>query len=295
MIVFVVLHYKNFEVTKTCIQYLLSLSKIDENKIIVVDNNSRNNSGQRLEQTYRNEENITFLFNEENLGFAKGNNVGYLYAKNNFEPKFIVVMNNDIFIKQSNFIEILTKEYKEDYQIIGPKIINKFDEPQNPFRYNLIDNNKLSKIHAYNLINSKIFKIPIINNFYLALIKYLKKLKSSRNSKQADIKISNNNKFTVLHGSCVIFAEHWIKENNFSFLPDTFMYFEEDILAEYAYDNGYKMSVINEIEVTHMEDASLESSFSVEIEKRKFLSKNMATSTKILIDMRKNKKINTVG
>lgn len=53
------------------------------NPIIIVDNCSPNGSGKQLEKMYSKCINITVIINEENQGFAKGNNLGYQYIKEN--------------------------------------------------------------------------------------------------------------------------------------------------------------------------------------------------------------------
>lgn len=289
MVTFVILHYKNFEVTDKCIKYLLLLEKISENEIVVVDNNSGNNSMEKLKKIYHDHSNLHFIENEDNIGFAKGNNIGYLYAKKNLNSNFIVVMNNDIFIEQVKFIEILEKSFDPKYQVFGPNIINMNNERQNPFRYNFITSKTLKIAYLYNKICSLLYSIPIINELFLKFLQQLRKLIKIENEKETVNSTNQENNTVVLHGSCIIYGKDWINSNDFAFLPLTFMYFEEDLLAEYAYNNNFKMKILEELKVTHMEDASLEYSYKEEIGRRKFLTSNMAKSIKVLLKYRKNK------
>lgn len=49
--------------------------------IVIVDNASANGTGRELQQLYQGAENIYVILNPENLGFARGNNVGFEFAK----------------------------------------------------------------------------------------------------------------------------------------------------------------------------------------------------------------------
>ena len=66
------------------------------------------------------------LINDENLGFAKGNNVAYQYSKLKYNPDFIVIMNNDVEIETNNFEEKVSEIYeREKFHLLGPDIIQR--------------------------------------------------------------------------------------------------------------------------------------------------------------------------
>ena len=70
MVGFVVLHYKNIDDTIECIKSVLSLK--GEKEIVVVDNNTlTNNDESRLKKF-----GINLIKLDENMGFAKANNIG---------------------------------------------------------------------------------------------------------------------------------------------------------------------------------------------------------------------------
>ena len=101
MICYVILHYQDINITKKSVYSLLK-STVDS-KIIIVDNCSPNGSGVTLERELSNEERVTVILNPHNDGFARGNNLGYKFAKEEYNPDIIVVMNNDIIISDSMF------------------------------------------------------------------------------------------------------------------------------------------------------------------------------------------------
>ena len=79
---FLLLHYKNADVTMECINSIMKVEKDEKYDIVVVDNASKNGSIEQLKLEYQDEKNIHFIQNEENLGYARGNNIGFAYAKN---------------------------------------------------------------------------------------------------------------------------------------------------------------------------------------------------------------------
>ena len=76
---FVILHYLTEYDTIDCVDSILNNVDYQDYKIIVVDNGSTNNSGETLLKRYRNNEKIVVIIVEENLGFARGHNIGYEY------------------------------------------------------------------------------------------------------------------------------------------------------------------------------------------------------------------------
>lgn len=80
---FVILHYMAKQETIDCVASILKKTKAEPMKvsIVIVDNASANGTGRELQQLYQGAENIYVILNPENLGFARGNNVGFEFAK----------------------------------------------------------------------------------------------------------------------------------------------------------------------------------------------------------------------
>ena len=90
MICFVIMHYITINETINCVDSIIANINC-EKKIIIVDNNSPNNSGSTLKEKYRMQNQCIVIKSNHNSGFAIGNNIGYKYAKENFNPAFIVL------------------------------------------------------------------------------------------------------------------------------------------------------------------------------------------------------------
>jgi GT2 family glycosyltransferase len=282
---FVILHYQNIEITQQCVEYLQKLYGYPDFNIIIVDNASPDKSGEVLLEMYNDLNNVFVLCNHSNLGFANGNNVGYKFAKEQLNTDVVIVMNNDVFIKQIDFIKQLEKINTDfSVQLIAPDIVNLNGFHQNPFRLESLSNKRLKYIYRYNVTLKFLYEVPIMNLIISKILQY----RTRRREKDFNEPSTVTDNF-VPHGSCLIFLSSWIKKEDFAFLPDTFMYFEEDILFEYLLKMQYSIKYCPELSVQHLEDASVNASKKTELKKRRFIASNLARSIKILIDMRNEK------
>ena len=94
MTAFVILHYRAIEMTRTCVERIKALE--GKSHIVIVDNASPNGTGRILEKEYDKEKMITVLLNQENGGFARGNNLGICWVCSHLKADFVVVLNNDV-------------------------------------------------------------------------------------------------------------------------------------------------------------------------------------------------------
>ena len=278
---FSLLHYNNASVTIEAVGYLKQLVDIENAEIVIVDNASPNGSGKQLQALYMNDSNIHVILNDKNGGFAYGNNIGYRYAKDELGCSIILVMNNDIFIKDTNFISKLVETDKEcSAEIIAPNIIGR-KGAQNPFRLARLSDRHVKNMYRYNSVMNLVYHVPGISG----VVAYVLDKKSA--TKQTVMQSIQDGESCIPHGACVIYREPWINQENIAFVPDTFMYFEEDVLGEYMAKKGYKASFSSRVTVYHVEDASVEYDNKTSVKKRKFISGCMKRSIKVLIDMRK--------
>ena len=102
MFVFIILHYLAEDMTKECVKYIQNHLDMNRIRIVIVDNASSNGSGARLKQFYKDNEYCDVILNDENMGFARGNNVGYTYAKEKYDPDFMIIMNNDVSVSYTH-------------------------------------------------------------------------------------------------------------------------------------------------------------------------------------------------
>ncbi len=90
-------------------------------KVVVVDNNSSDSTVGYLKEKYSDR--IELLENQENQGFAKANNQGYLLAKKN-RADYLVLLNQDTVVEE-NWLRRLVETAKTSRQIaaVQPKLL----------------------------------------------------------------------------------------------------------------------------------------------------------------------------
>ena len=88
----ILLNYNGYKDTLKCIKSIQENEKSLNYKIIVVDNNSKDDSIKMLSKI----EDIILIQRDINDGFAGGNNLGIKYALNKFNSKYILLLNNGL-------------------------------------------------------------------------------------------------------------------------------------------------------------------------------------------------------
>jgi GT2 family glycosyltransferase len=132
---FVVLQYNQPEVTARCVA---SLERLDPDgrplRIIVVDNGSTPTAVARSRDLFAERPHVTLLCTHENLGFARGNNVGYRHARDVLGAATIAVINNDTVIEDQDFIARCRAAFAAcPFSVLGPDIVTPDGRRENPW------------------------------------------------------------------------------------------------------------------------------------------------------------------
>lgn len=282
---FVILHYQNDTVTKRCVHTLLELEGIGDHEIVIVDNASANGSGEKLRQRYEAYPNIHVLLSQENMGFARGNNMGYLYAKQTLGAELMVVMNSDVFIYDKDFPAAVENAFRETgADIIGPEIYAVFHRLyQNPLAPAPMTPEEAKSLYEELQILLARLARPIIGSCYTFYNHAMGKLRSLRTKKVA--RCPQRLYGIVPHGSCVLYGKNWVQREDIAFLPDTFFYGEEHILSYYARQKGYTICYVPELYVEHEAGATRNFAFDRETKKLRYFYEQELAAVKILLDM----------
>ena len=104
-IAIVLVNYNNNRDTIECVESIKNTKGVDLPYIIIVDNDSR-------AKTIKN--NLSFyphlhvIYNQENIGFGRANNLGIKWAQENLDFEFILLINNDTIIEPNTISELIT-------------------------------------------------------------------------------------------------------------------------------------------------------------------------------------------
>ena len=120
----ILLSYNTALLTNNCIESIIKETTKDINyEIIIFDNASSDETASVIKKLETKHNNIKFIQNKENLGFAKGNNHAVHYS----QGKYLLFLNTDTVILD-NAVAKLFKFYKDnesEIHFIGGKLLNK--------------------------------------------------------------------------------------------------------------------------------------------------------------------------
>lgn len=272
-VVFVILHYMTDKDTVECVDSVRKFIDTPKYKIIIVDNYSNNGSLEHLKEEYSRVNDIIFLENEDNLGFARGLNKGIFYARKLYTPQFIAAINNDTMLIEPGIFKILSRKYENyKFAVLGPMIITKDGKCNiNPIRSAIRDKAEVRRsIHRYKKI------ITLCNLHLYTLYQCLSSISKKPEKKYSDAYLSDQIDYK-LHGAFWVFSEIYFTK--FNGLDDsTFLYGEEDILYLHLMKNGLHSLYTPEIVIYHKEDSSTNEAIPKSHKKVRFVSENCVQS-----------------
>ena len=281
---FVILHYLNEEVTERCVRCLRALDDMDRHEIVIVDNASPNGSGKKLQDEYAAFPNIHVLLQEENLGFARGNNVGYRYAKA-LGARNMVVMNSDVYIYDKAFIRHMQESFEATgADILGPEIYAPFYKLyQNPYSMEVMTPDSTLKWYEDLVAYEKKINRPVIGSFTILYNHMIERLYDYR--KRFLPRNPERRYHIVPHGSCVIYGSKWVENEDIAFVPNTFFYGEEHILGYYSQQKQYTCCYVPELYVEHEAGATRKFAFAKVTKQSRFFYKQQIAAVEALMKM----------
>jgi len=207
----IVLNFNGAAVLRKCLASLFKV-RYPNLEIIVVDNNSEDGS---LEDARKGFSRATYIKNEENIGFAAGNNVGIRFALDRLAD-YVLLLNNDTEVAE-NFLEslILLAEEDKTIGILSP-LIFKGKTKEVWFSGGEIDWLKMKSGHRKELINQNYYQ----NDFITGCAMLVKK---------------------------EVFSKIGLLDE------DYFLYYEDADFSYRAVQSGFKLAVVAKSHVYHFE------------------------------------------
>ena len=105
--------YNAADYTKSCIKKLYASANQASFEVIVVDNNSTDNTKRLLREEQKNREHFSYYSLDQNYGFSGGVNYGFSRAKG----KYFIILNNDTLVTPG-WIDRLIEAFESD-ELIG--------------------------------------------------------------------------------------------------------------------------------------------------------------------------------
>lgn len=147
MLGIILVNYKSLDETVNYVQEQLSQISIS-NKIVIVNNAGGDKLNQQLverldaelvtstSEPVDTEKRVFVIAEPENLGYARGNNLGFEFLDKHFDTEWMLVSNNDLILEEDGVVEKLIEigAGKSDVGVIGPHIRTPTGKSQSPHR-----------------------------------------------------------------------------------------------------------------------------------------------------------------
>lgn len=223
-VLIIILNYGTFDLTLKLVKQIQNDLEYDNYSIMVIDNCSPNESAKVLKDKSK-KMNYIFYENRTNTGYAAGNNIGIRYGiEHNFDYSW--VLNNDVEVNEKNVLSHMVDiiNQRENIGCIGPRVYNLNGEICAPY-----------------------VKRPTFWSMTFGIVAekaYRKKY------------ITTSSEVYRVYGCCMLLKNKAMAEVG-GMDERTFLYGEENILAERLLAKSYITFYDAEISVTHRESTSM--------------------------------------
>ncbi len=239
-------NYNNSDETIAAIESLLA-NHGHEHRCIVVDNLSRPEQADLLRAYAEGRPEIDVIFNDKNVGYFAGLNIGLERLKRT-APDFVhtVIGNNDLLFP-SNFTDSVAAQESrfQSHPVISPSIITTDGEHQNP---HVIHGISRWREYMYDLYYSNYGLARLLKWFALYLRPVIRRGDEALHADGGEI--------VQGHGSCYLFGPRFFSEFGRLWSP-TFLFGEEFFLSIQLADKGFRVYYEPSICVAHACHASV--------------------------------------
>lgn len=231
----VILNYNDCQTTIGLLDKIKDYKIID--RILVVDNNSSDESMQRISEYASKYKAINVIRTDRNGGYAYGNNYGCEYAIKMWNPSYIAIANPDIYIAEKTIYKLLTLYEKREDAAIVSCIMN----------------------CTSNIDLPSAWKLPTFTDCLLENLLILRKIVGNR-TRYKNLCDCIVKKVDVIAGSFFIIKSSVFKEID-GFDESTFLYYEENMLASRIAKRKLSNYIICDETYDHMHSVSINKSY----------------------------------
>ena len=220
---------------------------------------------------------IDVIRTEEETGFSKANNMGFVYIMKKYYPDFVIVANNDIMFDQRNLLQKITDSYEEDgWAVLTPDVVSlDTGEHQSPIAL---------RGRTFAELRHTIF----FNRLCLILLPVIYPILARKLSDYGHRSYIPEKVYDVVPcGACVFFSKDFIDKEDAVFFPETKFYYEEYILHHRCVKNGYTIMYNPDMAVVHGDGKATKAKAKDEKERLRFMMSNTMESAKIYREYKK--------
>lgn len=118
-----ILNYNDWSTTQKLVDSIIDYKNIDY--ILIIDNNSTDNSLYQLKNLYSENKKIKIVKTNKNGGYGYGNNFGVKYATKKLHAKYVIITNPDCYFSDSMIEKMKNLMDKKDAALVsGVQTIN---------------------------------------------------------------------------------------------------------------------------------------------------------------------------
>lgn len=233
----IIVNYKNQHLITQCVQSIIDNEKLLDYEILVIDNNSQDNSEYVLKNIYPQ---LRWFQMGYNSGFGRANNVGIREAKG----ELILLLNSDVIVKSINTIfdcvKFLKSTPNSNRTILGTRLVNMDNSYQETLRLEFPG--ILNELKA--------------NPLYILLFQRILNIKSEKKEQQFNAHYKSG-EVAWINAAFLVMKRESIQNKQLYFDEDFFLYGEDLEWSWRAKKKGMKFYHWCEKELLHYGSASM--------------------------------------
>lgn len=289
---FLILNYRNVEETIKCVESIQK-ANYKNSTIVIVENGSADESYNKICELYSGVNNIYIIKSDVNLGFSGGNNLGYIFVRENLKPDFLIVTNNDVLFPQKDMLERIQNSYEQTgFYVLGPDIyVRKNHEHQSPMMLTLPSKEDIAKeLQMYEFYMEHPDKWVTrrkIQSFKNRVCQSNDIVKHIYDRMKGKTSIDHSRKYVncCVQGACIIVSRKFIEAEEKMFTPEPFLYCEELLLYKKCAGKHYLTVYDPSIQIWHEDSSTMKKINSNALEKAKFTLKHHVAARKLVLQV----------